>query len=462
MAVSHPREGPAGPPLAASIAASVASISADALAPGVRRKVGGCLLDFLSACLDGASLPWSLQAVSAMTRQRVADGQSSAAVGRLRMSAADAAFVNAVLGGSTSQMDTFAESATHPGVVVFPAALSVSERGGCAGGELLAAVVAGYETMACLGATMYAGVDTYLVRPTAAVGPVAAAAAASRAMALSTSETTDSLAIAANTSAGLMEWSRAGTMDLVFHAGFAARNGVTACDLAVAGAHAAPSALDGPHGLLATLSPTARATPHPLSARGEHVLEVLHKPAPACVFVQSPCQLAAALVQRHRLASELVRAVQVDLHPSAIAYPGCDNDGPIHDPQAARMSIQHSVASVLVHGAIHAQNWLAPDRDPRVAAMAARCTLHPMHGKGVHASRVRFELANGTTVEASAGAIEPVDSTEIEARFARAAHGRLRPAALERVLAWADDLRTLPDVRTLFDAMSASAAAGHA
>jgi len=57
--------------------------------------------------------------------------------------------------------------------------------------------------------------------------------------------------LAANTTAGLNEWPYSGGDEMFFHPGFAARNAVTAVELAELGARASETALDGPSGLFA-------------------------------------------------------------------------------------------------------------------------------------------------------------------------------------------------------------------
>ncbi len=454
---SSPARASAPPvaPMAARLAARAMSIDADRLPEAVRLKVGTCLLDFLSACLAGADRPWSRQAIDA-ARADGDGGPCTVLVDGRSATPGAAAFAGAVLGGSTSQMDTYAASATHPGVVVFPAALALAQARRRSGADLVAAVAAGYEVAGALGEVMYAGATEYLLRPTGVVGPIAAAATAARLAALPAEAAAHAIALAANASSGLMEWSRAGTMDLQFHSAFAARNGLAACALASAGAAAAPTALDGPFGLIATLAPGAVGRDLDDRPPGERMLDVLHKPAAACVFVQSPCQAAEAVARRAGFDPARIRALRVGAHPSAIGYPGCDNAAPCVDPQVARMSIQHSVASVLVRGAIDARNWLDPASDARVAPLAARAVLVPLPKGPVHGCFVEVELETGDVLREGAQAIRAPAHADIVARFGAAAEGRLAPETVAQVVGWAGDLRALKDVDALVRAVRTS------
>ncbi|RNG35398.1 MmgE/PrpD family protein, partial [Streptomyces botrytidirepellens] len=100
----------------------------------------------------------------------------------------------------------------------------------------------------------------------------------------------------------------------------------------------------------------------------------MHKPAPACIYVQGPCQLAQDIVQRHGPDPRRVDSVHIGLPEQAVRYPGCDNGGPITDVLAGSLSVQFSVASVLVAGGIFDRNWKDPC-DAATNRLAARSRL---------------------------------------------------------------------------------------
>ncbi|MBV9562082.1 MAG: MmgE/PrpD family protein, partial [Bradyrhizobium sp.] len=96
---------------------------------------------------------------------------------------------------------------------------------------------------------------------------------------------------------GLNEWTNAETSEIAFHSGFAARNGVDCALLGELGARAAPSVLEGKAGFLAGFGAHERANRLTDNLRDNYrILEIVHKPAPACIFVQSPTQVALSLV----------------------------------------------------------------------------------------------------------------------------------------------------------------------
>jgi 2-methylcitrate dehydratase PrpD len=273
-------------------------------------------------------------------------------------------------------------------------------------------------------------------------------------MGLSPSSLADACAIATHTASGLNEWSNAGTDEHVFQIGFAARNGLLAAELARAGAVAAPSILDGPAGLLAAFGARERSGALLERPRGDFaILKVVHKPAPACFFVQTPSQVAEQLAGGSGLDPATIEAVEIRTSRAAAVFPGCDNPGPMTSRQNASMSIQFCVASVLANGAIRPRNW-GEYRDPAVNALAARCRVvaddrFTAASPGRSGASVEvFEVAGGRR-SAEAEDFRSMTAEEVEQRFLRHAgahlgEDRAREAA-EQVMC----LETLPDLAAL-------------
>ncbi|NYT35587.1 hypothetical protein ERD78_01780 [Allopusillimonas soli] len=434
-----------------NLAEDALAIRAKDMPSSVRTKAGVCLLDFLGACMDGVDLPWA--------RQAMASGIVLGAGGASRVIAhtacigiMEAAFVNATLAGATSQMDTFAESATHPGVSVLPAVLAAAELENSRGDDVLCAIVAGYHVMSRLGASMYQGATTFRARPTAIVGPIAAAAALSRLVKLDTRRTIHAMALAANTAAGLMEWANQGTMDLTFHAGTAARNALSSWQLARVGAIAADTALDGAHGLMATFD-TGRK-PVPCDSKYD-ILGVIHKPVPACVFVQSPSQVAMAIVERHKLRIQDIGAIRIHVHATARAYPGCDHGRLPRDNQAARMSIQYAVAAVLYRRALSARIWAAPF-DSEIGEWIEKCELLAFEDDdraGVRACSIEVVLCDGSVIVQTADDFHTATDDRVRKRFHESAKRVLKTDVAAGVENQVMNLISLKNLHTLLQSM---------
>jgi 2-methylcitrate dehydratase PrpD len=239
---------------------------------------------------------------------------------------------------------------------------------------------------------------------------------------------------------------------MFFHPGFAARNAVTAVLLARAGAEASATALDGPAGLFAAYGGVQRAA---LDLGGDwEILAAYHKPVPACNYAQTPAQAALAVRTAHAFAARDVESVVVKSFPAAIAYPGCDHAGPYRTQLQAKMSIQFTVAAVLVHGRLDDEVFRAFAADGEVATLARRVRLEndADFARGYpqrQGAEVTVGLRDGRTVARRLAALEPLDAAGVRLR-ARAALARLlgepRAAEIEREI---DAFTASPDAARL-------------
>jgi 2-methylcitrate dehydratase PrpD len=332
-----------------------------------------CLIDFLSCAIESRELPWSRQATAFALAQ---GGDGATVIGtHSRAAPAEAAFANATMGHGLIREDMHPPSNSHIGVVVLPTLLALGEAHRVTGSDFLAAVVVGYEIAGRLGRALVDREVARRFRPTGLVGPAAAAAAGARTLGLDEDTAVNAIAFGANTAGGFNEWPHVGGTEVFFHAGFASRSAVTAVELAMRGARASETAIDGRAGLLAAFGRAHLADEIVPLADGSHeILSVYFKPAPACNYVQTACQAALQLVERDRIASDAVAAVRVCCFPDAISYPGCDYIGPFDSFVQAKMSIQFSVAAVIARRAIEEANYARLD-DPEVLRLAVATTL---------------------------------------------------------------------------------------
>jgi 2-methylcitrate dehydratase PrpD len=138
--------------------------------------------------------------------------------------------------------------ATHVGSTVIAAVLTIATHTGASGREVLAAVIAGYEVVARVGALLHS--DHYLngFHPTASVGVFGVTAACSRLLKLSLSQTQAAFGLAATQASGLK--CSFGTMAKPLNAGHCSASGLLAARLAGRGFTAPLAALEAEKGYL--------------------------------------------------------------------------------------------------------------------------------------------------------------------------------------------------------------------
>ncbi|HEY8519437.1 MAG TPA: MmgE/PrpD family protein [Gammaproteobacteria bacterium] len=438
MAAVDPAARPAAP-LARRLAAAAAGLKYEQLSVDVAEQAKLCVLDLFSSAFAARELPWGREAVAVARAASGGTGTASIFGTPDVATPADAAFANAVLGHGLVRDDMHLGSVSHLGTVLVPALLALLPASRASGKDFVAALAAGYEIGGKVG-RMILDVDVARTfRPTGIAGPLAAAAAGARLLGASEEQAAAALALAANTVAGYNEWAATGGSEMFFHVGFAARNAVTAVQLAMAGAYASPTALDGEAGLLAAFrKPREPAVPAPFADRPE-ILAVFFKPVPACNYAQAAAQAAHALATAHGPLAEGVERIVVRVPYAAAHYPGCDCAGPFERILQAKMSIQYNVAAALARGDFAERNY-EPSRNPDVLRLAALARLEVDDAltrayPAKQGAEVIVSLADGRTLAHRVDAIVAASAADVRARFdaaATAALGAERAAALRR------------------------------
>ncbi|MGZ5811310.1 MAG: MmgE/PrpD family protein [Xanthobacteraceae bacterium] len=429
----------------ASLAVDLSRFDAEIIA-----KAKICLLDFLSCAFEARNHAWSRQAIG--IARGIENGITIIGTSKLS-TPGDAAFANAVLGHGLVREDMHAASICHHGVVIWPTLLALSERTPLSGATLLAAAIIGYEVGAQIGRVLFSADLARLYRPTGLVAPLGASLAGSYALGLPEDAATSAVSIAANTSSGLNEWPHAGGSEMYFHPGFAARNAITAIELAEAGAYASETILEGEAGLFAAY----RRQPAPadirlFAGRQPEIMAVYNKPVPACNFAQTAAQ-AALRAARELGKSEDIETVSIRVPEAAARYPGCDSKGPYRNALQAKMSIPFSVAAVLARGVIEEDNY-AHIGHPEILRLIDRTDLQSDSAftagfPSKQGAEVMVGLRNGKTIRQRLDNVIAATPHEIRARFRQAAAdvvGDERALHLEELI---DTCESLTDSRMI-------------
>lgn len=410
------------------------SVGFDDLPAAVVDKVKTGLLDMLSCALEARTLPWGCQAIQMASR--APNGMANIIGAPVRVSTGDAAFVNATLGHGLVREDMHTGAVSHLGVVVYPALLALAQRMPADGKTFILSAVCGYEIGAAIGRALVDAEFVRFHRPTGTTGPVGAALAGALLLGLDEDATVSSVGLAANTAGGLNEWPYSGGDEMFFHPGFAARNAVTAVELAELGAFSSETALDGRSGLFASLNRSERvAAVAPFQADAWEILSVYYKPAPACNYAQTACQ--AALAAGAGVRSSGIAAIRVACSAAAVAYPGCNFAGPFDRILQAKMSIQYCVAATLATGKIEETNYRLL-RDAEVLRLVSAMSLYidsefTANYPARQGSEVTLTLRDGRTISRRLPDVVPATCNEIKERFREAGGSQAAESFVDRL-----------------------------
>jgi 2-methylcitrate dehydratase PrpD len=234
-----------------------------------------------------------------------------------------AALVNGAAAHSFELDDTHDGSMSHPGSVVFSAALATAAECGSSGADVLAAVTAGYEVIARIGRA--AGADRVIAagfHPTPLFGVFGAATAAAKLYGLNASGITRAWGHALSLAAGAMQFSQEehGAEVKRVHAGYAAHSGVLAAQLSLSGIEAPHHSLDGRYGFLKLYS--VKPDLDALLADGPlAVHEISLKPYACCRLLHSMIDGLREVTDGFTLSVDKIRAIRVSGPSSALRNP---------------------------------------------------------------------------------------------------------------------------------------------
>jgi 2-methylcitrate dehydratase PrpD len=315
------------------LARFVAGISYDGLPPEVRERVKALTLDLVGIMVrarhDAESTP---AMVAAAARLGFAGGACTVVGDAAGYTPPGAAMVNGTLAHSLDFDDTHASASLHPSAPITPAALAAAEMTGAGGRDLIAAIVAGYETQIRLALALdpAAHYDRGF-HPTATCGAFGAAAAAGRLLGLDEEGCANAFGIVLSMSAGSMQFLVNGAWTKRSHVGHAAMCGLVAATLAREGYRGASEAVEGKWAFLHAYAPAADAARvvSELGRRWE-TLRIAVKPYPSCRYGHAALDGILALAREHGIRGEDVEEVSVGL-----PEPGWKLIG---DPEPAKQS----------------------------------------------------------------------------------------------------------------------------
>ncbi len=338
------------------LAEAVSGIEVDGLGDAEIEAVRRLLLDHLGVAAAGSVTD------SAVTFRRTMDRFAHDASAALPVIGAGvtaapvpAAMANAVAGHSIEYDDVHNSSSSHPGVVMYPAAMAATALAGGDERDLVRAVVIGFEVMCRAGrAADPAAHYARHFHPTGTIGSLGAAAAAAAAFGLDADGINSAIGIAATMASGSMEFLRDGAWTKRLHPALAARNGVEAGLLAADGYVGTDDGICGERGFLAAHS----EAPEPdrlLEGWGRWPLEVVStsiKRHTCCRYNQGAIDALLAIRSDHGVGAGDVESVVIGIPSVAVdivAEPAASKRRPASVVDA-QFSLAFGAAAALLWG----------------------------------------------------------------------------------------------------------------
>lgn len=442
-----------GPSVSQRLARHVVSLRFEDLPAGIVERVKDHLVHHVGLSIQGRNSEYGRKARRNADRLSEAGGRFSAIGERPAMGLLDAVFVNCLYMHHSGQDDS-ETGGTHPGVLVYPAALNLSQDRIVSGKEFLTACAIGYDVSMVLSAGTWAWTAPAPRRTNAIFGPVAVAATAARMLGLTESQTVDALGQACHGALGLIE----GTRFIWVVYPWECRAGVFAATLAESGFRAAPSMIEGDFGLYRTLLQEIPAEiDENLATLGSYfrIVEARVKQYSASNLNAGILDTTRKVCEARSIRPEHVESIVIELPESRrVREKRMEENFSRYVDLASRCgSLRFLMALMIRDRDLDSSIYTAPIPDD-LAALIDSITLRFLDGAPTnYYGRVTIRTRGGG-VEVFEYGRDGVVYPEVdrEAWMARYAGGG-RPIDVDRFLAIVDELETLPDASVLLDAL---------
>ena len=356
------------------------------------------------------------------------------------------------------------EAVVHAMTVVLPVAIAGAERAkNVSGADLIAAVTLGVDVAAGLGVAAATGLRFF--RP-ATAGAFGATAALGELMRFDRARMVNAFSAAYAQLSGTMQAHSEASALLAMQMGFAARNAVTACDLAACGFEGPKKVLEGPFGYFKLFEPDgAPARVVRELGRRWFITELAHKPFPSGRATHGIIEACLALRREHRIAAEAIDRVTAHVPPlvhQLVGRPPRD----AMEPNYARLCAPYVAACALRRGAVNLDDFTADAySDPPTQALAQRIAIAVRDAGNPNALtpvEVEIYLRDGTRHAALIETVygnpaKPLSRDDQLAKFrsnCAAAARPLPPDNVERLIARIDRLEEIADVTEIADLLN--------
>lgn len=414
------------------------------------------MLDSLGAMLGGRQT--RLGKLAADYAAQMIGGDEASIVGDVRRSSLEgAAWANAVMGKYLG-MDDSHRTAGHVAAELVPALLALGEGLHLSGRQIIAALAVGYDVMDAIHPLVDAWQRERGLDHKGQSGTLASAVAAAVAMQLPAEKIAHALALSMDMACGTEQYvydaGACDTKDLL--AGYAARNGIYAAQLADFGFRGPPGALDGPYGYFHAFGPGY--DPACLDLLDNRALaRTGFKPHAGCRHVHSCVDATHELLKAGQPSLSEITAIEVDAYHEAITPAFRVNYEPETVGQAG-FSLPVTVAVVLTRGSwfredIEAYNHPEARRLRHLVKVGLDEAIQAEHPKK-NGCEVRIFTRGGQTyrgrVEYAKGEPENMlADEEFETKFRYLAGDWLPADQLDQLIAAARRLEHLDDINEL-------------
>lgn len=330
------------------------------------KSVKHLLLDYIGVAISGSQ---TKSGEIARKFAGLAGGKNESQLigGAERVPAFQAAFANAISSHSVELDDIDVLALFHFSPPVYSAALSMAERQGSNGKQLLLALVSGCEMMERLSKATNPSLRNRGFHTTPTCGVFGATIAAASILNLPEEKITSALGMAGASASGLMEM-YGPSMQKRFNPGPASRNGVTAAQMAELGFTGAATIFEGERGFLNGFTDQNDPEQLVIDLDKPYDLDIEFKPYSCARPIHNAIDCALDIRKKNVPDLTQIISIQMARHPDWALYHQNKRPNTYHE---AQVSLPYSVAVALTDGqALFAQYNNSRLTEPTILKLA--------------------------------------------------------------------------------------------
>ena len=295
-----------------------------------------CLLDLVGACLAGSKSKGAKILFDFCNQQMIGTPEATVIGTGKRLPCVGASLVNGFTANALDIDDGYRIVKGHPGAAVFPTVLAVSEKVGASGKQFLEALLVGYEIGIRAGEILHGHYGYY--HGSGSWGGLASAAAASRLLRLSPTQTKNALGIAEAYGPLIPE------IRAVEHPAMAPKDGI--CWGNMVGTTAALLAQRGYTGGPSLLGDEGRNSDIFTLGRDFKILKLYFKPYPCCRWTHPAIEGILAIMKKERMTYKEISKITIRSFSEAVSL----FSGPPTTMENAEYSLCYPAAVTAIHG----------------------------------------------------------------------------------------------------------------
>lgn len=334
-------------------------------------KAKNSIIDWMGVTAAGYMRPSTRHALQLSGEEGSAPVSSLIGTGK-QTSPMWGALINGISSHAVDMDDLHRKTSLHPGSAIIPAALSIAEKRGCSGKELILAVVLGYDIAIRIAEAVIPSHNDHWYS-TGTCGTFGAAVAAGRIAGLNEEQVVNALGNAGMQASGLYEISTGRTMSKQLNAGKASMDGLLAVLLAEKGFAGPEQILEGPNGFFSTFStkPEEKILEEELGQYFK-ISETSFKLYPSARHTHAAVDLALRLMDRG-ITEDNIELVRIKTYK--LAKETLSNLMP-ELVEEAKHSMPYCVAATFVSGLPKLETF-AEERinNPKIQSVMSHCTV---------------------------------------------------------------------------------------